>query len=93
MSPINFFDEKYIRENSRTDHIFGLCDYGTLAYSDTTNNHAWIAKVINSDHLEVLFTPIDHNIVVYDNGNEMSQCDGMLTYFRCFRYKTCLCCK
>lgn len=80
MSPINFFDEKYIRENSRTDHIFGLCDHGTLAYSDTTNNHAWIAKVINPNHLEVLFTPIDHNIVIYVNGNELSQCDGMLTY-------------
>ncbi|HPS72463.1 MAG TPA: hypothetical protein PLM70_09430 [Bacteroidales bacterium] len=80
MPPINFFDEQYICELPRTDQIFGLCDHGTLAYSDTTNNHAWIAKVINPDHLEVLFTPIDHNIVVYDNGNELSQCDGMLTY-------------
>lgn len=93
MPPINFFDEQYICEPPRTDQIFGLCDHGALAYSDTTNNYTWIAKVINPDLLEVLFTPIDHNIVVFDNGNELSQCDGMLTYFRSFQYKTCLCCK
>lgn len=80
MPQLNFFDARYIRESLRTNQIYGLCDNGNLAYSDTTNHNLWIAKVSNPNAIEVLFTPVDHNIVVYNNGNELSQCDGMLTY-------------
>ncbi|HBK30618.1 MAG TPA: hypothetical protein DDZ96_15295 [Porphyromonadaceae bacterium] len=80
MCTVNFFDEKYVREEYRDDCKFGLCDDGVLAFSNNGNCQSWIATVLNKDVKEVLFTPVDHNIVALkSNGNEVSQCDGMLT--------------
>lgn len=76
---IDFFDPKYKKEEERNNVVFGLCDDGHLAYSTITNQEQWIASVNNKDLLHVMFTPIDHNIIVFVNKNERSQCDGMLT--------------
>ena len=79
MCEINFFDNIYKKEEYRKNTKFGICDNGNLAYSDIDNRSTWIATVLNNEAKEVLFTPVDHNIIVQKVGNEMSQCDGMLT--------------
>ncbi len=79
MCRIDFFEEKYKQEDYRNDGKFGLCDNGELAYSDISDNKNWIATVVNSERKDILFTPVDKNIVAKKNGDERSQCDGMLT--------------
>lgn len=79
MCKVNFFEDKYIKEDYRKDIEFGLCDDGKIAYSDTSNNINWIATVANKENKDILFTPVDHNIIVKVNGNELSLCDGMMT--------------
>lgn len=76
MSSINYFHPKYKREEPRTNVHFGINDNGVLAY--TTLDEDAIVKVINNNRQSIQFTPVDHNIVVLENGNERSQCDGML---------------
>ena len=64
MCKVDFFDHKYICEEYRADVHFGLCDDGKLAYSDIFNRELWITSVFNNEAKKVLFTPVDHNIVV-----------------------------
>lgn len=77
MSSINYFDEKKYKHEKRTDISFGIGDDGKLAFT-TLKESETIAKVTNKFNRCVQFTPIDHNIKIIVNGNERSQCDGML---------------
>lgn len=77
MSGIDFFSEEYKKEEPRTDKLFGVSDDGLLAYS-TKDMTACGVKVKNPQTRSVQCTPVDHNIVVKKNGNEISQCDAML---------------
>lgn len=79
MCKVNFFEDKYIKEDYRNDSEFGLCDDGKIAYSDSSNNINWIATVANTKNKDILFTPVDHNIIVKVDGDKLSQCDGMMT--------------
>jgi len=80
MPQLDFFDTKYKREDDRIDAGFGICDNGTIAYTQVNSPHEWIAVVNNSKKKKVLFTPVDHNIIAKrGDGSEISQCDGMLT--------------
>ncbi|MBS1571899.1 MAG: hypothetical protein JST62_05830 [Bacteroidetes bacterium] len=79
----NFF-ETDCKESSRNEKQFGICDdqNGTKAYTDTTDNRKWIAKVTNNNDIDISFTTIDNCIVVYKEGTKEkeSSCDGMLTF-------------
>ena len=77
---INFFDNAYLTEQARTDSLFGICDAGSLAYTTNEGEEAnWVAVVANDDNRRLQFVPVDHNIIVKDDdGNERSQCEGML---------------
>jgi hypothetical protein len=79
----NFF-ETDCKESSRNEKQFGICDdqNGTKAYTDTTDNRKWIAKVTNNNDIDISFTAIDNCIVVYKEGTKEkeSSCDGMLTF-------------
>lgn len=77
MSTINFFSKQYKREEPRNDSEFGVGDDGILAFT-TSDKDKRVAIVNNSVPRSVQFTPIDHNIVILENGNERSMCDGML---------------
>lgn len=77
MLSINYFHPQYKREESRADAIFGIYDDGNLAFTTSIENPI-IIEVTNKNCHNIQFTPIDHNIIVIENGNEQSQCDGML---------------
>ena len=57
MCKVNFFEDKYIKEDYRNDSEFGLCDDGKIAYSDSSNNINWIATVANTKNKDILFIP------------------------------------
>lgn len=79
---INFFSPLYKKEDMRNDLKFGINDReGDFAYSIVKgSDEEWNAYVDNSARNMVLFTPIDHNIVIYDDSNnQLSLCDGMLS--------------
>lgn len=74
----SYFDACYRREASRTDATFGIRDDGRLAFTTPETAGADVA-VKNPARRDVQFTPVDHNIIVWnDRGEEQSQCDGML---------------
>lgn len=77
---INFFDATYNTEVPRKDSSFGVCDNGRLAYTTVDGDEDdWGGVVRNVNELELQFVPVDHNIVVRNkDGQEISQCDGML---------------
>lgn len=77
MSSINYFHSQFKREEPRTDVSFGINDNGVLAYTTPLDENV-IAEVTNNNCRSIQFTPIDHNIIITENGNERSQCDGML---------------
>lgn len=77
MSSVNYFHSRYRKEEPRTDARFGIADDGVLAYTTLSEDES-LAYVTNHNCRTVSFTPVDHNIVVMSNGNECSQCDGML---------------
>ncbi|MCQ6957615.1 hypothetical protein [Mucilaginibacter aquariorum] len=70
-------------EPVRTNKLFGLCDNqdSTKAYSNLDAPTTWIADVINEEEIEVVFTPIDWCIIVFQANSKKkeSTCDGMLT--------------
>lgn len=80
---VNFF-ETDCKEESRNEKQFGICDdqNGTKAYTDTTDNTKWIAKITNIKEIDVSFTAIDNCIIVFKEGtkDKESSCDGMLTF-------------
>lgn len=77
MPSINYFHPQYKREEPRADVTFGISDNGTLAYTTSLDENV-ITEVTNNNCRNIQFTPIDHNIIIIENGNERSQCDGML---------------
>lgn len=80
MPQLDFFNIKYKRENALTDDSFGICDNGTLAYTQVHSPGEWIAVVSNRMKKLIQFTPVDHNIIARRaDDSEISQCDGMLT--------------
>lgn len=80
---VNFF-ETNCKESSRNEKQFGICDdqNGTKAYTDTSDDTKWIAKVTNDNEIDISFTAIDNCIIVYKAGTKEkeSSCDGMLTF-------------
>ena len=85
---VDFFASEYQREQPRQDLAFGLNDGAQqngcqgMAYSTTDEGaKPWNAYVNNSEGHEVLFTPLDHNIMIHPIPSETySLCDGMLRH-------------
>lgn len=83
---IDFFALSYQREQPRNCSVFGINDgvqqngEEDIAYTTTAEmEKPWNAVVENKDQHEVLFTPLDHNIVIRPVPSETySLCDGML---------------
>ncbi len=83
---VNFFASVYQREEPRTDSEFGINDAvqqdGDEGFAYTTVENAtkpWNAVVENSKCHEVLFLPLDHNIIIHPVPSAIySLCDGML---------------
>lgn len=83
---VNFFASVYQREQPRKDLVFGVNDVNQqsgrqgMAYSTTDEgDKPWNACVNNKEGHEVLFTPLDHNIIIHPTSSETySMCDGML---------------
>jgi predicted metal-dependent hydrolase len=77
---MNFFDPE-CHEPPRKDVIFGLCDdqNGTKAYSNTDDSSRWFATVKNDSRVELIFTAIDHCVIMGDEERGRRRCDGMLT--------------
>ena len=75
---MDFFDPKYLTESPHNEAMFGLVDDGLLARSTTSNESSWVAVVKNRQWKSVQFVPVDHNIQIFEDGNERSMCDGML---------------
>lgn len=80
MASVNFFDSQYQSEQTKSDIEFGLYDPGDNSPAITTNNHLLSQAVVkNPNGNPVNFIPIDHNIILIDNnGNQLSLCDGLL---------------
>lgn len=85
---VDFFASVYQREQPRKDLVFGLNDADQqnskqgMAYSTTDEaDKPWNACVNNKEGHEVLFTPLDHNIIIRPTSSETySMCDGMLQH-------------
>lgn len=83
---VNFFAPIYQREQPRTNTVFGINDGvqqnddESIAYTTTDDNEKpWNAVVNNPNCHEVVFTPLDHNIIIHPVPSETySLCDGML---------------
>lgn len=83
---VNFFAQIYQREQSRNNSEFGINDgvqqnnEESIAYTTTDDaDKPWNAVVDNKNCHEVLFTPLDHNIIIHPVPSETySLCDGML---------------
>lgn len=83
---VNFFAPIYQREQLRKDPVFGINDgvqqndEESMAFTTTDDaEKPWNAVVENRDCHEVLFTPLDHNIIIHPVPSETySLCDGML---------------
>jgi hypothetical protein len=83
---VDFFSPVYQREQPRRDPVFGINDgvqqdgEETMAYSTTDERtKPWNAVVGNLKCHEVLFTPLDHNVIIHPVPSETySLCDGML---------------
>ncbi len=85
---VNFFASVYRREQARQDIEFGLNDgvqeNGEEGMAYSTNDDAdkpWNACVSNPNAHEVLFSPLDHNVIIHPVPSETySLCDGMLQH-------------
>lgn len=76
---VDFFHTQWITCQELSSERFGIIDNGELAYVITdTNDDEWDAIVSNPDGKHLQFIPVDHNIIVVENGDERSMCDGML---------------
>lgn len=85
---VNFFSSDYLREQPRKSVVFGINDgmqqdgEESIAYTTTDDaTKPWNAVVNNKECHEVLFTPLDHNIIIHPTPSETySLCDGMLLH-------------
>lgn len=78
--PIDFF--KVQCQSNTTAREFGICDDDNElpAYIDYANKNVWIARVVNDDSKEIVFTAIDKCIdFPLIGGNMQSRCDVMLS--------------
>lgn len=78
---MDFFDAKYDRETARNDIHFGIVDREAEPYARTTMDHTddpWDANVENPSAHMLHFIPIDRNIVIKKNGNQVSLSEGLL---------------
>lgn len=78
---MGFFDAKYNREPARNDIHFGIVDRDAEPYARSTADHAddpWDAIVKNPSAHMLHFIPIDRNIVIKKNGNQISLSEGLL---------------
>lgn len=78
MSDLDFFDACYKKEEPRSEAAFGIGDEERLAFT-TLEAEKQVALVENRAERLIQFTPVDHNIVIKINNDEVSMCDGMLT--------------
>lgn len=85
MAKIDFFSSDYFREEPRKDVLFGINDgkeeggADRTAYTLIENRENWNAVVDNPDGVELIFQPLDGNIVIHPTpGATYSMCDGML---------------
>jgi len=85
---VDFFAQAYRREQPRTSPVFGINDGVQqngdegMAYTTTDENEkSWNAVVHNNGEHEVLFTPLDHNVIIHPVPSKTySLCDGMLVH-------------
>lgn len=78
---MDFFAAEYDKEQPRNEAVFGIVDREGESYARTTTDVAdnpWDVKVRNSSSTPLHFIPVDKNIVVMQNGNMVSMCDGLL---------------
>lgn len=83
---VDFFESVYMREQPRRNSVFGINDgvqeSGEEGIAYTTADEAakpWNAVVKNKECHEVLFTPLDHNVIIHPSPSETySLCDGMM---------------
>ena len=83
---VDFFAPSYQREQPRNNSVYGINDgvqqngEEGIAYTTTDElSKPWNAVVNNEEQYDVLFTPLDHNIVIHPVLSETySLCDGML---------------
>lgn len=86
MESIDFFSTEFYHEPIRKDAFFGINDGvqekkgNDKAYTTTDgDSESWNAIVSNPNNVCVIFTPLDHNIVLHpEKGETYSLCDGML---------------
>ena len=84
---VDLISSVYQREQPRREKVFGVNDgvqqNGEVCMAYTTDDvlKPWNAKVNNPACHEVLFTPLDHNVVLNPVPSETySLCDGMLSH-------------
>lgn len=86
MERVDFFSDSLFHEPARIDSFFGINDGvqegqgNEMAYTTIEGNKEdWNALVENPRKVEVIFTPLDHNVVLHpQKGATYSLCDGML---------------
>lgn len=85
MAIIDFFSSDYFREEPRNEALFGINDgkeegdANRTAYTLVGNKERWNAVVENQDRVELIFQPLDGNIVFHPTPDTIySMCDGML---------------
>jgi len=77
------FDKKC--QSFSSAKLFGLCDDPAPslkpAYIDEHDDSKWLARVVNEELFQVIFSAIDHCIAFKRNDGRMEKrCDGVLVY-------------
>lgn len=77
---LNFFRSD-CQEAPVFEERFGICDdqHGRKAYTDLHSPASWVAEVVNSKQLDVVFTAIDKCVLQDHELPGHGRCDGMLT--------------
>lgn len=78
---MDFFSSKYNREYLRNEPFFGIVDREAEPFARTTTEPAdspWDANVKNPSRQDMLFIPVDGNIAIKKNGNNVKLCEGLL---------------
>jgi hypothetical protein len=77
---MNFFNAAC--QEPAISHIkFGICDdqNGAKAYTDVFDESKWVAIIINSKQINLVFTAIDACVIKGSEAHGRGRCDGMLT--------------
>lgn len=81
MSKVNFLKREYRIELAQNPIECGIVDGegAAPAYTTSSRDLKWNAKICNPQARTFQFVPVDNNIIYYrDNGEKESSCDGML---------------